>query len=183
QSRLRELVWLQCWYRRCWWYVYPGAGARPAIPVRSRTGLADRISRLDALARLTSSCTARQCGREQRSDNSSGTIGSPQAVPRTQARGSISDDANTPPHQRKARLAAGLVFAEALGSLIVAALRPGITFWQSPVKRGRAGAAKRIPPCRCREGGLALALRAVGYADVRSGILPPQSGYRFAIPG
>jgi hypothetical protein len=30
---------------------------------------------------------------------------------------------------------------------------------------------------------LALALRAVGYADVRSGILPPQSGYRFAIPG
>jgi len=27
---------------------------------------------------------------------------------------------------------------------------------------------------------LRLALRAIGCADVRSGILPPQSGYRFA---
>jgi len=27
---------------------------------------------------------------------------------------------------------------------------------------------------------LRLALRAIGYADVRSGILPSQSGYRFA---
>jgi len=30
---------------------------------------------------------------------------------------------------------------------------------------------------------LRLAPRAIGCADVRSGILPPQSGYRFAIPG
>jgi hypothetical protein len=30
---------------------------------------------------------------------------------------------------------------------------------------------------------LRLALRAIGCADVRSGILPLQSGYRFAIPG
>jgi hypothetical protein len=28
-----------------------------------------------------------------------------------------------------------------------------------------------------------LALRAIGFADVRSGILPSQSGDRFAIPG
>jgi hypothetical protein len=30
---------------------------------------------------------------------------------------------------------------------------------------------------------LRLALRAIGFADVRFGILPSQSGYRFAIPG
>jgi hypothetical protein len=30
---------------------------------------------------------------------------------------------------------------------------------------------------------LRLALRAIGCADVRFGILPTQSGYRFAIPG
>jgi len=54
----------------------------------------------------------------------------------------------------------------------------------SPKSKGRLAAGfVRAKALDILAPSLALALRAVGYADVRSGILPPQSGYRFAIPG